>query len=183
MTPVAEALARWAADLVPGPQDLTLADRALLDTVAVALAASVSCAALLCGGEARADGAGAWVAGASMKPAEQRIAVSVGPSRTTVWTSLRFESNPGPVGIVIPVSDGAMLDESTDAWFEALETATAPRILPPVGQPPGCPGQGGTPAPFELVGDTGHLATLPPSDPGALQRFQRGATVQSAKKP
>jgi 2-methylcitrate dehydratase PrpD len=39
MTPVAEALARWAADLVPGPQDLTLADRALLDTVAVALAA------------------------------------------------------------------------------------------------------------------------------------------------
>src|ERR1700689_737945 len=39
MTPAAEALARWAADLEPGPDALALADRALLDTVAVALAA------------------------------------------------------------------------------------------------------------------------------------------------
>jgi 2-methylcitrate dehydratase PrpD len=39
MTPAAEALARWAADLEPGPDDLALADRSLLDTVAVALAA------------------------------------------------------------------------------------------------------------------------------------------------
>jgi 2-methylcitrate dehydratase PrpD len=39
MTPVADALARWAADLTPGPADLALADRSLLDTVAVTLAA------------------------------------------------------------------------------------------------------------------------------------------------
>jgi 2-methylcitrate dehydratase PrpD len=39
MTPVADALARWAADLTPGPEDLALADRSLLDTVAVTLAA------------------------------------------------------------------------------------------------------------------------------------------------
>jgi 2-methylcitrate dehydratase PrpD len=35
----AELLARWAADLRPGDDDLVLADRSLLDTVAVALAA------------------------------------------------------------------------------------------------------------------------------------------------
>ncbi|GFG55283.1 2-methylcitrate dehydratase [Mycolicibacterium agri] len=34
-----EALAQWAADLTPGPADLTLADTALIDTVAVAMAA------------------------------------------------------------------------------------------------------------------------------------------------
>ena len=39
MTPAAIALARWAADLEPEPGDLELADRSLLDTVAVALAA------------------------------------------------------------------------------------------------------------------------------------------------
>ncbi len=39
MTSVAVALARWAAELEPEPGDLELADRSLLDTVAVALAA------------------------------------------------------------------------------------------------------------------------------------------------
>jgi 2-methylcitrate dehydratase PrpD len=39
MTCVALALARWAHDLQPAPEDLALADRSLLDTVAVALAA------------------------------------------------------------------------------------------------------------------------------------------------
>ena len=39
MTSVAVTLARWAADLQPSPDDLELADRALLDTVAVTLAA------------------------------------------------------------------------------------------------------------------------------------------------
>src|SRR5438309_6179286 len=39
MTSVAVALARWAADLEPEPGDLELADRSLLDAVAVTLAA------------------------------------------------------------------------------------------------------------------------------------------------
>jgi len=39
MTSVALALARWALELEPAPEDLALADRSLLDTVAVALAA------------------------------------------------------------------------------------------------------------------------------------------------
>jgi 2-methylcitrate dehydratase PrpD len=39
MSSVASALARWADDLQPTPEDLALADRSLRDTVAVALAA------------------------------------------------------------------------------------------------------------------------------------------------
>jgi 2-methylcitrate dehydratase PrpD len=39
MTSVALALGRWAHDLQPAPEDLALADRSLLDTVAIALAA------------------------------------------------------------------------------------------------------------------------------------------------
>src|SRR6516162_5650840 len=39
MTSVAETLAEWAAGLEPGPADLDLAHRSLLDTVAVTLAA------------------------------------------------------------------------------------------------------------------------------------------------
>jgi 2-methylcitrate dehydratase PrpD len=39
VTYAAEKLARWAADLRPAPDDLALADRSLLDTVAVTLAA------------------------------------------------------------------------------------------------------------------------------------------------
>lgn len=39
MISIARDLAAWAWDLVPTPEDLTLADRALIDTIAVALAA------------------------------------------------------------------------------------------------------------------------------------------------
>jgi hypothetical protein len=39
VTSLALALARWAHGLEPAPEDLALADRSLLDTVAVALAA------------------------------------------------------------------------------------------------------------------------------------------------
>ena len=39
MTSVAVTLARWAADVQPSPDDLELARRSLLDTVAVTLAA------------------------------------------------------------------------------------------------------------------------------------------------
>jgi len=38
VAPVASSLARWAVELEPGPDDLELANRSLLDTVAVALA-------------------------------------------------------------------------------------------------------------------------------------------------
>src|SRR6185369_7998779 len=105
---------------------------------------SISCALL--SGAAQGAGAGAWLSAASLTPVEQRIAVAVGPQRTTVWTSLRFEAAGGPMGIIVPAPPGAALDLSSDAWFEALEVATAPRILPPANESPFCPGKSGPPS-------------------------------------
>jgi hypothetical protein len=110
----------------------------------------------------RAWAAGAWIAGASLTPTEQRVAVASGPARTTLWTSLRFDAAGGPVGIVVPAPPGASLDFSSDAWFEALEVATAPRIFPPSGVSPFCSGKSGSPSVFEIAGPISHTKSLAP---------------------
>src|SRR5690349_18695684 len=58
-------------------------------------------------------------------PLDQRVAVAVSASRTTIWTNLRLDTAAAPVGLLIPVPPGAALDHSSDAWFEALDDATA----------------------------------------------------------
>jgi len=108
-----------------------------------------------------ASGSGAWVSSASLTPTEQRVAVAVGPARTTVWTSLRFDAAGGTVAIVVPAPPGTSLDLSSDAWFEALEVATAPRVFPPAGLSPFCPGKSGSANVFEIDGQVGHTASLP----------------------
>ena len=111
-----------------------------------------------------ANASGAFIAAANIHPLEQRVAVALGPQRTTLWTSLRFESEAGPVALIVPVPSGSAIDTSSDAWFEALETATAPRIFPPNGLEPSCP-SGPKPAElFQIAGDTAHTATLPPEE-------------------
>jgi hypothetical protein len=115
-----------------------------------------------------ARAAGAWVPSGSFQPIEQRVAVAIGPTRTTLWTSLRFESATGPVGIVVPAPSGASLDVSSDAWFEALEVATAPRIFPPDGISPHCPGKSGPENVFEVAGSVGHAASLKVEDIAVL---------------
>jgi hypothetical protein len=122
----------------------------LAAALAVALTAATS----------TAGAAGAWIGGPSFAPVEQRVAVAVGPARTTVWTSLRFTSAGGPAAIVVPVPPGASLDRASDAWFEALEVATAPRIFPPDGAVSTCPGAAGVP--YQLDGQVEHLASVPP---------------------
>ncbi|MRG92938.1 DUF2330 domain-containing protein [Polyangium spumosum] len=89
----------------------------------------------------RADAAGAWLPSGPSEPIEARVAVAVGPTRSTLWTSLRVDGVEEPFAIVVPVSPGAALDHSSDAWFEALASATAPRVLGPVGVSPVCPGE------------------------------------------
>lgn len=114
---------------------------------------------------ARAEAAGGWIAGASFTPVEQRVAIASSPGgRTTLWTSLRFSSGAGKVAVVIPAPPGTVLDFSSDAWFEALEVATAPRIFPPSGSSPYCPGKSGPPTIFQLDGQVAHMTSLPPQD-------------------
>ncbi len=111
-------------------------------------------------GVGRAEAGPAWLSASSLTPVEQRIAVSVGPQRSTLWTSLRYEASGGILGIVVPAPVGASLDWSSDAWFEALEVATAPRVFPPANESPFCPGKGGPSSIFETVGMIGHTASL-----------------------
>lgn len=110
---------------------------------------------------ARADGE-AWIAPGSFAPIEAKVAIASGPSRTTTWTSLRFDGPAGPVGLVLPVPPGASLDIASDAWMEALEVATAPRIFPPKDESSVCPGATPTNGAFAVAGDFGHTTSLAP---------------------
>ena len=112
----------------------------------------------------RAEAAGAWLSSAALTPTEQRVAIAVGPSRTTLWTSLRFDATGGAMAIIVPAPPGASLDLSSDAWFEALEVATAPRLFPPPGGDPFCPGKSGSPNLFQLDGPISHTASLTPQE-------------------
>jgi hypothetical protein len=132
--------------------------------VAFALSLSITSAG------ARSEAAGSWASSAPLAPVEQRVAIAVGPSRTTIWTSLRLsQSSPGAVAILAPAPEGTALDLSSDAWFEALEVATAPRIFPPAGLDATCPGA--PPAPpslFEIEGHVEHTPSLKVQDIAVL---------------
>ena len=116
----------------------------------------------------RAEAAGAWLSSASLTPTEQRVAIAVGPSRTTLWTSLRFDATGGTMAIIVPAPPGSALDISSDAWFEALEVATAPRLFPPPGGDPFCPGKSGSPSIFQIDGPVSHTASLAPQEVAVL---------------
>ena len=89
------------------------------------------------------------------------MAIAVGPDRTTIWTSLRLTAPAGTIGVVIPAPPGASLDRSSDAWLEALEVATAPRVFPPESVSPFCPGESGRKNPMDVVGWTSHVESAP----------------------
>jgi hypothetical protein len=125
----------------------------------------------------RADAAGAWLSGGATAPIEQRVAIAVASERVTLWTSLRLNDKPGAIGVVVPVPPGASIDHSSDAWFEALEAATAPRIFPPGGASPFCTGTEGWPNPFHITTNLGQSPGLLPTEsvlldsPGAVSAW------------
>ena len=112
--------------------------------------------ALLTTATLTAHGTGSLSSG-SHTPLEQRVALSIGPSRTTLWTQLRVSTQAGPFAIVLPAADGASLDWTDDAWFEALDMATAPRVQPPSGAVAACPGESPPADPIHLVGNPLHV--------------------------
>ncbi|MEZ4311903.1 MAG: hypothetical protein R3F14_28060 [Polyangiaceae bacterium] len=54
------------------------------------------------------------------------------------------------------------MDQSTDAWFEALEAATAPRVVPPDGLSPVCPGESAEEPLVEITSSLAHVQSLLP---------------------
>src|SRR5262245_9717842 len=107
------------------------------------IAALLAAAAL---GEARDAGAVGWMVSSGTEAREERVALAVSPGRTTLFSQLRVESQGGTFAIVVPVADGAALDWSSRAFFEALETSTAPRVIGPQGVEAACPGSDEPPA-------------------------------------
>ena len=115
----------------------------------------VSSAILVTGTSAHAFGG--WMAQNLSFPVEQRVAVAVTPARTTVWTSVRFDGVESAAAVVLPVPPGFAAAVTSDAWFEALEVATAPRVFPPSLQGALCQGTSALSIPFDTVGQVQHI--------------------------
>lgn len=105
-----------------------------------------------------------WLPSSGLSPIEQRLVIAAGPDRVTTWSSLRFDASAGPVAVVVPVTSGASLDWASDAWLEALEGATAPRIFPPKGTSAVCPGEEEPLSAFQVEGQTAHAVALVPAE-------------------
>jgi hypothetical protein len=129
----------------------TMGRRSAASAIALAIAVGTT--------DARAVGS---LSSPGHEPIEQRVALALGPQRTVLWTQLRVDALPGALAIVAPASEGARLDWSSDAFFEALELSTAPRVLPPRGATPACPGEIPPTDPVVNTGNPYHQQSLAP---------------------
>jgi hypothetical protein len=137
-----------------------------------------------------------------------RMAFAVSADRTVLWDQIKYSGDPGDFGWVLPVEPGAVLELSTDAFFEALETATSTQIAPPQlvcaqssGSGVGC-GSSDSAASGQTVGDFAHggpqvtvlhqgslgpfdTATLRSDDSGALRTWlsSHGYAIQQDVDP
>jgi hypothetical protein len=105
-----------------------------------ALYFAVIASAFLLARSARAAGALLVPPGEQVQAVDVRYAVAMSRERNTRWVSLRLARVPGSVAWVLPIRANAAITEVGDAWLEALEFVTAPRIVPPscgdAGAPP-----------------------------------------------
>lgn len=97
------------------------------------MATAVPC--LAAGGPARAAGRLLVPVGDSAKLERVEIALAPGPQRTSGWLRATVSGGAGKFAWVVAVAPGARLDPASEAWLDALDGATAPRVVPPVGAP------------------------------------------------
>ena len=100
---------------------------------------------------------------------ELRVAHASVAERSALWFSLRIYGGADDVFVIVPAPEGAAVDLSSDAWFEALSSATNPRVLPPTA-PPSCAAKPAADA-LEQVGDDQHAVTLSPLGEMQVQTF------------
>src|ERR1700761_3225622 len=94
-------------------------------------------AALLGGSrDARATGAIVTSPDGASSTTEVRVAVSSTGTRTSRWASIHVHGAATSFAWVVPVKPNAFVDLASDGWLEALEDATAPRVVPPDAAPP-----------------------------------------------
>jgi hypothetical protein len=53
-----------------------------------------------------------------------RMAMSISKTQTVLWDQIQYQGDPEEFAWVLPVKAGARVEESTDAFFEALEAST-----------------------------------------------------------
>jgi uncharacterized membrane protein YgcG len=101
------------------------------------------------------------------------VAASDEPGAPTAkWGSVTVQGSATAFVWIVPARPGALLQLSPDAWLEALEEATAPRVVPPDATPP-CDFPGGA----EVEGSFTPTAT---TAPGAVTVATDRATLDAA---
>jgi hypothetical protein len=61
-----------------------------------------------------------------------RMAVAISPTQTVLWDQIQYSGSPESFAWVLPVMSGAVIELSTDAWFEALDATTSANVASPV---------------------------------------------------
>jgi len=108
----------------PAALDRIRARRFLLGGTTLLALALAQESALACGGCFHNPAVDSVVTG-------HRMAFAVSDDRTVLWDQIQYTGDPGDFGWVLPVAPGATIELSTDAWFEALETATSAQVAAP----------------------------------------------------
>lgn len=58
-----------------------------------------------------------------------RMALAMSKERTVLWDQVEYAGEPSDFAWVLPVGEGAYIEEADDAFFEALEAVTATRVM------------------------------------------------------
>ncbi len=60
-----------------------------------------------------------------------RMALSLSPKQTVLWDQIEYSGAPESFAWVLPVKPGAVIQVSSDAWFDTLDAATNTQIFQP----------------------------------------------------
>jgi hypothetical protein len=72
-----------------------------------------------------------------------RMAFAVSTAQTVLWDQIQYSGDPLEFAWVLPVKAGAVVELSTDAWFETLDAATSAQVAsPPLNCAPSSSGGG-----------------------------------------
>lgn len=75
---------------------------------------------------------GCFNQGSAAPVVAHRMAFALSEGRTVLWDQFQYAGPAEDFSWVLPITPGAYLELSSDAWFDALETVTAVRVQPPV---------------------------------------------------
>jgi hypothetical protein len=109
---------------------------------------------------------------------EVRVAHAASSAWSRLWTQYRLNGS-GRTAIVTPVAPATFVDPTTDAWFEALEEATAPRIVPPLGASLCGPTQATS---VDVTGNLSHDQTIAPAQVAVLSDLAQVLAFAASQK-